>query len=210
MRFALALWGGVGICVAAIECNVAQAETYTIQKVGAWTAYGGTDVQGVRTCGLINKGADRALAIRSWVNSRFLTVQVTKNSWSIPAGAKVAIELQFDDYSPWSSNEGAAVPPSSVQFRIHESGTEKFLRQFGAANKVTVNFPSGNEAAWSGGLTGTAVLTTTFLDCILKMRGGATQPYSTSPSQPHGAERTQPFGGTQSQTQPSSAPSLRY
>ena len=171
------------------------AETHTIQQIGAWKAYGGTDNGGVQTCGLINTGKDRALSIRSWANSNDLAIQVFKNSWNIPKGAEVAIQLQFDSYTPWGAEKGTAMPPNGVEFSIPTKDTEAFIREFGLASRISVSFPNGNEPSWSGGLTGTAVLSGVFIDCIFKMRGGddATQPYSSERTQPFSVAPSQPY-----------------
>ena len=86
--------------VATSLTSVANAGTITLKTIGPWEAYGGTDVQGVPTCGIINRGDDRSFAIRTWVGAQKLTVQVQKRSWNIPKDAKIGIKVQFDDHAP--------------------------------------------------------------------------------------------------------------
>jgi hypothetical protein len=197
MRFAWALLGGLAAVTAAALSGPAAAETYTIQQIGAWRAFGGTDHTGVPTCGVVNLGTEgRAFVIKTWSNVRYFAVQIFKTAWRIPKGQTIAIELQFDSYNPWRAHDGIAIPPNGVQFQINPNAAERFMSEFGQANRVIVRFPTGTERPWEGGLTGTAAMTQILLQCVAKMRGGSTQPYGGSPTQPYGTPNTvtQPFG----------------
>lgn len=185
--------------------SVASAKTYIIQTIGAWKAFGGTDEAGVPICGLSNAGADRVFAIKYWANGSDLSIQVFKNSWNIPSGAHIAIELQFDRYDPWSAEKGLSIPPDGIQFNIKGDQIEQFFREFSAASRMAVRFPSGSEPNWDGGLSGTAALSAVFADCILKLKGAPTQPYSSQNTQPYANGPSQPV--TQPYYEP---PTKRY
>jgi hypothetical protein len=188
----------VGLAIAGL-CSTtpsipANAATYTIQQIGAWQAFGGTDNGGIPVCGIMNVGeGGRVFAIKTWSNTPYLSIQVFKSSWRIPQGQEVAIELQFDSHNPWGPAHGIAVPPNGIQFRVQPNATADFLREFELSSQVFVRFPGGTEQPWRGGLSGTAAMSITFLDCVAKMKGQATQPYAQTPTQPYSQTPTQPY-----------------
>jgi hypothetical protein len=167
------------------QIGLCDAKTYTIQRIGAWEAYEGTDDAGVPLCGVSNFGSDRGFMIKYWKGSAYLGIQIFKNNWSIPAGLKVSIALRFDSYPQWDTTEANVTPPNILQTRI-VGGIPQFLDEFAKSNNLYIYFPSGTEPPWQGGLTGTSVLTQTFARCILELQGQPvpTQPYSQAPTQP--------------------------
>lgn len=189
-----------GLFVAAY-CGMAwdisgHAETSTIQKVGVWEAFGGTDNGGTPVCGVITAGAEnRIFTIKQYLGSKGFTLQIFKGGWRIPEGQRVDVSIRFDSYDPWTA-QASALPPDGIRVSIPQNLAEAFLREFSGANKLRVTFPKGSEQPWEGGLSGSAAVTLTMLDCVIKMESrGATQPYGNSSSQPYNTPQppTQPY-----------------
>jgi hypothetical protein len=180
--------------------SASKAETHTTQKIGAWSAFEGTDVEGVSVCGVLNAGVDgRVFLIKRWANDPSLKIQIYKSNWQIPKDQSVRVELEFDSRGAWSA-KAAALPPDGLSVRIPEDKTEEFLREFALADKVFVRFLEGSEGAWSGGLGGSAKMTFLLADCVSRLEPsgsaqprGATQPFSPPATQPFAPPATQPF-----------------
>ena len=137
-------------------------------------------------------GRGRVFTIKQYSGNEHFTVQIFKQGWRIPQDQKIPVAFRFDSYEAWTANAGS-IPPDGIAITIPSSHAEAFFREFRLANMLIVSFPEGSETAWSANLTGSAAITYTFVDCVMKMYGaGASQPYGGNATQPYGSGYAQP------------------
>lgn len=173
------------------------AETRTLSSSGLWSAYGGTDDQQRRVCGVVTVGADgRRIDIAQYAADGDIDLSLHKDSWTIPGNTEIPLLIQFD--------RDNAVPARGVgdgrRVVSHLSFAQSvpFMRALRNGLQVRIRFPSGNEPVWTGGLSGSGRAIDAFNDCRLSLA-------PTNPSQPYGSPPAVPSTGPVTPTQPFSA-----
>lgn len=173
----------------------AMAQTRTLAQVGGWTAFGGTLRNGTPTCGVdTSDGAGgRHFLIQFTANDRRrLSVRAVRNSWQIPQGTTVPVRLSIDAVPGWQAN--AIGRGREVQWFVAMDTLDRFERSFRAGSNMRLDFPGGNEPAWTFSLTGTNAIMNHFVGCLRSI-GAVGQPQASAPTQPFsGSGTTQPFG----------------
>jgi hypothetical protein len=185
-------------CLSAAVLTIpsARAEMHQTYASGQWTAFTGTNADNQPVCGIATSGAEgRRIAISQESGETGLHLALEKASWNIPDGTTVDLTIQID--------RNAAIPFSGqgshnrVTVDIPFEQSIPLMRQLRAGTVMHVFFPSGNEAMWTGGLTGTSNVINAFNDCRGSLipaaaPGAATQPFTAPAGQPAPAA-TQPF-----------------
>jgi hypothetical protein len=165
----------------------AAAETQVSARYGYWSVLEGTTNQGSRVCGVASMGSapeKRYLAVRFFPDEGYLEVQVAKDTWAIPSGTKVPLEIEFNGYpGAWRSQSGGNGDGRYIYQRFNSDAAVNFLREFRGASSGVIRF-GGNESAWAMNLTGSSAAVGAMIDCIRRARGGTAQPYATQPSEP--------------------------
>jgi hypothetical protein len=126
----------------------------------------------------------RFFGVRFFPDAGYLEMQVSKDSWSIPPGTKVPLEVEFNGYpGAWRAPSGSHGEGSMIFQRFGRDAAVNFLREFRGASSGVIRF-GGNESAWTMNLTGSSAAVGAMIDCIRRAHGGTTQPYATQPSEP--------------------------
>ena len=129
-------------------------------------------------------------------------MQVFKDTWRIPEGKEVAIDLGFDRTGFGSITKaygGMLKWPGGqmgmVSFKIVDEATlAGFIDAFREADKMWLTFPNGSEQPWVADMEGSRDVANAFLRCIKN---------TPLPSQPYG---NPPVSGTQPFNDPVRAP----
>jgi len=197
----------VAAVISAALVSAASADTKTYYRSGAWENYGGTTSDGQPICGMSISKPDVSMALHvKWINGS-VGVQAFKETWHIPEGTQVPIELGFDKnlwgrtIATGSAAGGREYRWGTVTFGIVDASVNNFLEEFAHADKLWLRFTNGNETPWVADMVGSRNSVNSFKMCIGEMikRNGTTQPYSSS-TQPYesrsNGSSTQPFDQT--------------
>jgi hypothetical protein len=176
----------------------AEAQTKVLATHGVWSAFGGFVENGDQVCGVISSGQEgRTFTIKYFRSDDHLTVQIFKESWKIPRGTEVKLRIVLGGASPWHvTADGVA---NKVEFDVPRQSVNGFISEFRLANRGEIHFLEGNEGGWTMNLTGSNAAVGVMVQCMQQMRGGASQPFNQSPSQPFGrppVAPSQPHRGT--------------
>jgi hypothetical protein len=185
------------LSVAILAAPPAQAEMHQTYASGQWNAFTGTNAENHPVCGIATNGAEgRRIAIEQESGETGLQLMLAKATWNIPDGTGVDLTVQID--------RGAAIPVrgkgshNQVTADIPFDQSIPLMRQLRAGTVLRLFFPSGNEAMWTGGLSGTSNVINAFNDCRGSLMpaaapGAPTQPYAAPAGQTAPAAPTQPM-----------------
>ncbi len=181
----------LGVAAVALLANSALAGTRIIHRSGVWSAFAGTAQDGEPVCGVSTTSTDgtRFLGVKYFGGTQHLTVHIMKDTWAIPQGTPVQLEVQFAGEAPWTAR--GMGDGRIVQFMVGDDDVEAFVREFRAAPSAAIRFPSGNEAGWSINLSGSGAATSAMIGCmdaLVNGRRAPSQPFSGAPAAP-----SQPF-----------------
>jgi hypothetical protein len=181
-----------------------------LARSGAWTAYGGGSESGKAVCGVMVRGEDRSMHVKYFQGGNSLVIHVFKNSWNIPGGVEIPVDLAIDQSPGWTARAVALNNGRGIQFQIGRDNLARFEALFRAGNAMRLRFMEGDEQPWVAQLRGSNQIMDAFVRCmrIINQDDGPrrpaepTQPYlgGSNPSGP-----TQPFSGpprSQTPTQP--------
>jgi hypothetical protein len=159
------------LLTASLPAAAAVVETH---RYGHWIAIEGATQNGSRVCGVSTRSA---AAPSAYVGVKFfpdrgqLDVHMAKPSWSIPSGASVPVEIEFDG-SPGSWATGhAAGDGGMVTLSVSPRRAGEFLAEFSVASRGTIRF-GGREAPWVVDLSGSGAAVQAMLDCVRRAHGG--------------------------------------
>jgi hypothetical protein len=172
--------------VLAMLAGVAEAQIHWLESTGAWRSYGGLSDQGTPVCGMRVLSGERAFHVKYFGGNDFLTVQVFKDSWRIPANTDVRVRYGVDGDMRWYAT--ALGQRDFIEWRIDMETMREFERSFRLGNRLEIVFPDGNETGWMVSLRGSNAITSSFVRCL-----GIMQENGLIPSRPRGSG-TQPFG----------------
>ena len=148
------------------------ADTETLARVGAWQAFGGTTTDGRPVCGMSSSGSGKYFSIKYFDGDDTLTIQLGNSQWSLKNNAKVRVELQFDNASPWKATASGmhfGDGDAGLQFDISRKQLDQFLQEFRDSNRLSVRFPEEDVTDWNGSLEGTDSVTSSFIGCVRKL-----------------------------------------
>lgn len=167
----------------------AVAQTRTTWSSGAWSAFEGRTAGGSPVCGVIATGPQRAFTVKYFAGADHLTIQIMKESWAIPKGTRVRLELQFVGETPWTVT--GMGDGKFVEMAVRGEAMPLFMREFRGASGGVVRFLGGNEAPWTLNLAGSNAASAMMMRCVGGLLGaqqGPTQPFGRPPAAP-----SQPF-----------------
>lgn len=159
--------------MAVTAATPAFADTKVFANAGIWEAYGGTTDDGTKVCGISASGGGRWFGFKYFAGENEFTVQLSKDTWDIPKGLKVSVALTFDDDTPWKAqalgfkmSDGDA----ALEFTIPFKQATNFLKEFQAADSMTVEFPSQKALkAWEADMKGSHNIVEQFGKCLQRM-----------------------------------------
>jgi len=194
--------------ILALSCTAstsAVAQVRTIATRGLWSAFESTGADQRPVCGIATAGGDRQISISQSAGETGLVIAFDKESWEIPDGTAIPVAIQIDGRNqPGLNGSGSGHRVSAeMQFAL-TIGLMRALRQ---GSQIRVDFPSGNEPFWSGGLSGTSAAIDAFNECRGRMVAATTQPFAPPPASPAPAPTatapSQPFAPPPPQAAPS-------
>jgi hypothetical protein len=185
----------IAIAAAATLPTVASAGTVKpYNHSGYWTNYAGIADDGGYVCGMTAYSptdTTRQVHVKYIPKDKVLLVQLFKNSWRIPDGTDVAIDLGFDK-DLWASLDAAkgytaqnAKLGGFVEFPIRPDSVSDFLGLFGEADEMWVRFPNGNETPWITKMVGSRDAAKSLTACMAAAPQ-ATQPFGKAPASQRG------------------------
>jgi hypothetical protein len=158
--------------VAAALClypQLGDAAVQTLQRAGAWEAFGGTSNNGTPVCGMSSSGTGKYFGIKFFAGAQTLTIQLGSSEWRIKNGAKQRVIMRFDTESPWNAtatgmhfNDGDA----GLEFDINRNQLDQFMREYRNSGQIVVSFPDSDVTSWQGSLAGTDRVSDAFVRCI--------------------------------------------
>ena len=150
----------------------AEADTQTLARSGAWSAFGGTTSGGRPVCGVSSSGQGRYFGLKFYKGDETLTIQLGSSAWKINDKAKQHVTMRIDDNSRWTAtatgmhfNDGDA----GLEFEINRKELGRFIQEFRAGSEIILTFPDSNASDWRGSLSGTDTISATFNRCINDM-----------------------------------------
>ncbi len=168
----------LGVCFGAAT---AHAGTSTVvYTAGNWQVANGVMDDQRSYCAIISGGAGgRRVIVQAYSGDPNLTLQMTKDSWSIPQQTPIEVVIDIDG-NRWSYHGfgtgnvvGVSLPPQDAA---------SFEQAFRAGRNMTISFPGGTETPWAGGLTSSNAVFNVFRGCVRSNLGSATQPYAAQPN----------------------------
>lgn len=160
----------------------AAADIRQLAASGRWSAYGGTGDDNRPLCGVGTDGAEgRRILIQQYAGNTGIELLLKKDSWDIPANTPVTLKVQFDGRAPAPMQATGSGHQIVVNMTFDQS--LPFMHELRADRQIRVFFLSGNEAPWTGGLSGSGGAITAFNTCRsgLMPAEGPTQPFSPAP-----------------------------
>jgi uncharacterized membrane protein YhaH (DUF805 family) len=178
------------LLVGASSANAAMKE---ISRVGSWTMFAGTATDNDKPmCQMTSTNDIRAVHIK-WQPDGYY-VHVVKDNWNVPSDIRMPLAVRFDQEEPFTG-KATSIPnwPKWISLKLDDADVaRRFLDQFSAADRMTINF-GGSEREWVMRMNGSDAILPKFAECIAavnKKYGGAnaTQPFD-KPDKP----ATSPF-----------------
>jgi hypothetical protein len=167
----------------------ATAEIRYSYRSGAWSAFEGIANDGKQVCGVSAASPDKAISLKYFAGTDYITVHISKNSWSIPERTRINIQLQFGQRTPWDAvGQGNG---NLVEFIIRGRNINIFIQEFRASSIANMRFIGGNENGWTISLAGSNAATNVMTRCVgdlITAQRAPTQPFSSAPATP-----SQPF-----------------
>lgn len=148
----------------------ALAEVVVFARAGAWEAYGGTNADGKRLCGISTSGEGMWIGVKYFRGDDGFTVQLSSTDWTVKNGEKVKVIMRFDRLSPWT---GAATGfhmsdgDAALELDIPADKLGLWLREFRQSNTLLVEFPDAPDVEdWKVSLAGTTAITDRMIACM--------------------------------------------
>jgi hypothetical protein len=176
--------------MAALLAGEAGAETRTLHRSGAWSAFGGTADSGTPICGVSTSAGGRYVGLKYFGGTDHITVHIMKEGWAIPRGTPIRMEIEFAGETPWAVR--ARGYGKLVEFTIKGDSIGRFVREFRDAPSGVVRFLDGDEGGWRISLAGSSAAAAAMADCVDVLADGGRR----APPQPSGgtpAAPSQPF-----------------
>jgi hypothetical protein len=158
-------------CLSGVPAN---ADVVTFKRAGAWEAFGGRSSNNRRLCGVSVSGGGRWFSIKYFEGDSNLTVQLSKDTWTVRNGLQINLNMQFDNESPWRASattfhmdDGDA----ALQFTIGRGDVTQWIREFRASDYLYIRFPDSDVEDWRADLTGTPQIADAFTQCLDIMSG---------------------------------------
>ena len=186
--------------------HAATSKPMTLFKGGYWETYAMTaNNDGVPMCGMQADFSGNAMMFLKWTPTNGMAVQVSRSHWRLAEGTKVPLQLEFfDNAKPGDSDTVTAdagialstkgAPGMSVFMTINKEDMGEFLKVFGAADKLTISFPQGDEPTWTTKMDGSRKAANEFMHCMYIVQQTIKSAQPTSPVKP-----TQPVKPTETQ-----------
>jgi hypothetical protein len=171
MRSVIMPW----IAALALTCFAASsvgAEVVTFKSSGGWQAFGGRSEDNRKVCGVSADGGGRWLGVKYYEGDDGLTLQLSKNTWTVRNGAQIDIKMQFDYESPWTARARAfhmSNGDGAIQFSVGRKQILQWLKEFKASNMLYVRFPGSDVEDWQADLSGTEEIVDALGLCLQAM-----------------------------------------
>lgn len=135
----------------------ARAEMRHYYQSGAWTNYAGTNEDNALTCGMMVNNQVSEIHIKYFAASNSVEIHLFKNTWRIPEGTKVQVEIGFDR-NLWGSTDKAygtsRKGDGMVAIKLAPEKQASFFQEVAHADKMWMRFPGGTEGLWEVNMTG--------------------------------------------------------
>lgn len=157
------------LAAASFLTTPALADMQNIYQSGEWTVFSGVADDGTPGCGMEEIGPDKMFAIKWFNGSDHLLVHLFKQSWHVPAGTKVPVQVQFDQAGPWQAVAEAGPTPygSILAFDVpDDDNLQTFLDEVRYSVVMRISFPGSRETDWLGDMTGSNKAMDVFGTCM--------------------------------------------
>ena len=161
-----------GVLAALLFIGAATAQTRTLQRAGAWEAFGGTASKGIALCGMSSEANARYFSIKRAAGSDVLSVQLGMPQGRLTDGERWQVRLAFDSKAARSAvgvgmhfDDGDA----GLEFAVPAAESDEFLRAFRSGTQITVYFPDANLPEWKVPLSGSSAVADAFQQCAKRL-----------------------------------------
>ena len=163
--------------IAGVLCLAAQssrADTHTLAKAGAWTAFTGTTNAGRAECGISSVADDgRYFGLKSFAGEDSLTIQLGLNKMAMVDDSKNEIVMQFDATTPWRATAYGmhfGDGDSGLEYDIAHKDLAVFLRQFRNSSQLVIRLAESGAVVWTSKLAKTPSIADSFDHCVANLQ----------------------------------------
>jgi len=155
---------------AAVTAPSALAQVVVFARAGAWQAFGGTNDDGKRLCGIATEGKGMWFGVKYFKGDNGFTIQLSSSDWKVKDGEKIRVTMRFDHLSPWSGpatgfhmSDGDA----ALELEIPADKLTLWLREFRQSNQLHVGFPDATDVEdWKVNVAGTTAISDRMIACM--------------------------------------------
>jgi hypothetical protein len=147
----------------------------TLYKGKYWEAYAiGANSDGKPMCGMSASNGHVQFLVK-WDVDDGMFLSVYKDTWRLPKNANVPVDFYFvDDDGPNSATfsiknafvSPIEIPGGSLVANVKDADSDNVLEAFGAAERVIISFPAGNEQPWTVPMEGSRKASIAFKACM--------------------------------------------
>ncbi|WP_159715292.1 hypothetical protein [Geminicoccus flavidas] len=148
-------------CVA----HPAAAELTYLAEVGPWDVFYASEPDGRSLCGIsqFNNGLGFLIKVN---NVREAFIHLSKDSWAVPAGAKVHVGFVVDGRPVLDLPILPTDRPTMIEGNLLPEQAAGLIDRFSLGGHMQVRFLTGSEGFWDVPLKGTYRITQHFLRCL--------------------------------------------
>lgn len=134
-------------------------------------------------------------------NSNVLHVRMIRQTWAIPEGTRIRVQIRIDGNPPWGAEAFGGGNEVRWIIGTANNAMDRFEAEFRRGINMQIAFLTGNEPAWNFSLIGTNAIMNSFASCLnaasaVRRPMPPTQPFSSPPQAPARLP-SQPFGERQ-------------
>lgn len=171
-----------GLLLLAAPASPAAAQSVTLYQSGLWRTYSGRTSTGQALCALGTAFENkRQLYVKWFEGADNLVVQLFKSGWAIAPDASAPLVFRLDRSPPWRVRTVRLGRVTDfLEFPIGHDEVRAFTRDFTGSNTMAIEFPGGDEAAWTVSLQGNSAAMDALVRCIERLAGpdDLQQPYA--------------------------------
>ncbi|MDE2145232.1 MAG: hypothetical protein KGJ24_00935 [Burkholderiales bacterium] len=120
-------------------------------------------------CAVGATGGGRWFGMKYFTGDSALTIQMSKNTWKLRDGIRVAVTAQFDDHGKWSASAKGfhmSDGDGALEFTIPVKSIDTWVDEFKNSQRMIIRFPGQDIDDWQADLSGTENVTGPFGICI--------------------------------------------
>jgi hypothetical protein len=162
----------VALALVGLSASPAAAEIVTFKRSAGWEAFGGRSTDNRKLCGISASGGGRWFGVKYFEGDDNLTIQLSKNTWTVKNGAQIDIAMQVDREGPWTASATAFHMDGgdgAIEFTIGRKQINEWFNELRYGNTLYVRFPRSDVEDWQADLSGTQEIVDAMGECLQAM-----------------------------------------